>query len=99
MSWCLAYLRRQAPLISELVQWREIVENPERPSVRGRDQVMIFDDQVIDRHDWQVPLQRLPDSPSVKGDIDAGFRASIQQTASPWVLTDDTCKIVVRDAA
>ena len=93
MRWCLAYL------ISELVQRCEVVENPERPSVRGHDQIMIFDDQIIDRHHWQVPLQRLPGDTVVKRDIDAGFRTGIEQTTSPWVLTDDACKIMVWDAA
>src|SRR2546428_11297481 len=60
---------------------------------------MIFDDQIVDRHHWQVPLQRLPGDTVVKRDIDAGFRAGIQQTASPRVLTDDARKIVAWDAA
>src|SRR5438874_1303752 len=92
MCWRLAHL------VSELMQWCEIIENPERPSVRGHDQVLLFDDQIVDRHYWQVPLQRLPGSPIVKGDIDPRFRTGIEQTTPPWVLTDDARKIVVRDA-
>ena len=92
-------MRRGLPdTISELMQWCQIIENPERPPVRGRHQVVLFHYQVVDRHDRQVALQGLPGRTLVKGDVETRFRAGIEQTASRRILTDHTRKIVGRDA-
>jgi hypothetical protein len=68
--------------IGELAQRRDIVENPERASVRGQHEIVVFDDQIVDRRDRQVDLQRAPVRSVVEGDEDAALGAGIEQAFS-----------------
>ena len=46
--------------VGELAQRCDIVEDPERAAVSGRDQVAVLDREVVDRDERQVAPQRLP---------------------------------------
>ena len=70
----------------QLAQGREVVEDPERPAVRGDHQIIVFDHQVVDGSGRQVQLERLPATAVVKRHEDADFRAGIEQALALGVL-------------
>ena len=74
--------------VGELPQRREVVEDPERPAMRGRHEIVGVDAQVAHTHARQVELQRLPPRAVVHRDVHAGLRCSEQQTAPDDVLPD-----------
>ena len=43
-----------------LAKHRQVIENPEGPAMRARDQVALLHGQVVHRHRRQVALERLP---------------------------------------
>ncbi len=47
-------------VVCELIQGGQIVQNPKRPAMRRDHQVLLFDDQIVNRHHRQVTLHRLP---------------------------------------
>src|ERR1017187_3462757 len=51
---------RTLRLARNLPQWRDVVENPERSSVRGYEQVIPMNGNVADGGHRQIQLQRLP---------------------------------------
>ena len=79
-----------------LVQWRQVVEDPERAPVRRHDQVGALDDEVVDRRDGKVALQRLPAGAVVEGHVDAELGPDVQQTLAIRVLSDDAAELVRR---
>src|SRR5258708_29605188 len=46
--------------VGELLQWGQVIEDPEGPAVRRGHEVVVLDHEVVNRHDREVALQRLP---------------------------------------
>ena len=65
--------------VGQLMKRRDVVEDPERPSLRGGDEIVVLDRQVGDRYDRQIELQRLPLRAVVQRVVDAGLRAREEQ--------------------
>ena len=64
--------------VIQLAQWRDIVQHPERATVRGGDQVAAVDREVADRRHRQVELQRLPVVAVVERHVDARLGTGVQ---------------------
>ena len=75
----------------ELSQRGDVVEHPERPSVRRDDQVAPVDRDVAHRAARQVELQRLPAPAVVERHVDADLGAGEQQAPSHRILADRAC--------
>ena len=62
------FVKSVAALIADidLVQRRQVVENPEAATLGRRDEVLLLHRQVGDGHLGQVELERLPLAPSSK---------------------------------
>ena len=45
--------------------------------MRGGDQIVVLDQQVVNRRDRQIQLQGLPAGAIIEGDVDARFRARV----------------------
>src|SRR5262249_25516894 len=54
-----------------LLKRREVVEDPERSSLRRGDQVVVLDREVGDRDDREVALKSFPMGAAVEGDVEA----------------------------
>ena len=65
--------RRTSHLRCDLAQGRDVIENPERATMCGNDQVTVLHHQIVDRTDRQVKLQRLPVVAIVQREIDSQF--------------------------
>src|SRR5437660_11678609 len=76
------------PLSAGLAQGRDVVEDPERASVGGHYEVIILDHQIVNWRVWQIQLQGLPVCAIVEGNVDAGFRASIEHLLLAGILSD-----------
>src|SRR5205807_9832787 len=72
------------------LQRRDVVEHPERPALCSRYEISILDREVGDRDHGQIELERLPPRAAVKRIVDAGFRASEQQTPTRGILPNRT---------
>src|ERR1700704_3664095 len=72
----------------ELAQGRNIVQNPESPSMGGDNKIVVLDDQIMHRRNGQVELEGLPRIAVVDGKEDAKFRASKEQAFFDWVFAD-----------
>ena len=62
------------------------------------DEVIFFDQEVIDRCNGQIGLPALPVSAIIQRDVDTTFRATVEQTGLCRVSANDTRVIVQRDA-
>ena len=54
--------------VVKLVQWCQVIEDPQGASLRGDHEVILLHIQVGDGYLWQVLLQALPDVAIVKRD-------------------------------
>ena len=72
----------------ELAERRDVVEDPESSSVRGRDQVVVLDDDIAHRARRHIQTERLPVIAVVKRDEDLLFRAREKQALAHRVLAD-----------
>src|SRR5438034_8325994 len=69
--------------VGQLLQRRQVIENPERPAVRRGDEVVVLDYQVVNWHNGEVTLQRLPARAVVKGYVYAELAAGVEQAPPP----------------
>jgi hypothetical protein len=72
----------------ELLKWREVVQDPNPPTVGAHDQIikMRLDSEPMHRCTRQVPLERLPIDSVVQRNIDPVFGAGIQEPSSVRVF-------------
>jgi len=82
---------RLADALIELLQRRQIVQNPEAASVGGDHEIIevLLNHHAVDGRMGQVLLQRLPVIAFVKGDIQRVLGAEIQQAAPNGILAND----------
>ena len=74
--------------VAELAQRTHIIQNPERPPMRGDYKVVAFDHEIVYRGSRQIQFQRPPVRPIVEGNVDAVFGASIEQSALFGIFAD-----------
>jgi hypothetical protein len=89
--------RRRRRLRVELAQRRQVVEDPERPAVRARDEVATPHDEVADRAVGQIELQRLPALAVVERHEHARLGAGVEQPAPLGVLAHDVDETAARN--
>src|SRR2546425_10414514 len=65
---------------AQLLERRQVVEDPERSAVRSRDEGVVVDRKVAHRRGRQAELQRLPVIPLVEGDGDTQLGPGVQQS-------------------
>src|SRR6185369_2360115 len=70
-------------------QW-QVVENPERTSLRCDHQLLLtfLDREIRYRHDRQIQLQRLPPFAVIKRDVHSGFGTRVEQSAFIRILSN-----------
>ena len=81
-----------------LAQRRDIVEDPESAAMGGHNQVIALHQEVMDRRDGQVQLQRLPGCAVVQREEDAKLSARIEQAPSHRVLAHRMHHCALRQA-
>ncbi len=85
-------LKRTAPAAVavgvELAERRDVVEDPEAAAVRGRDEVVVLDDDVAHRARGHVQTERLPAAAVVEGDEDLALGGGEKEPAAARVLAD-----------
>src|SRR5207237_4411234 len=82
---------------SELAERLNVVEHPESASVCGNDESVVVYEQVVNRHDRQLLLQRLPVRAVIERGVDSALGASEEQAALFVVRTDDAREFIVRN--
>src|SRR5207249_2684388 len=70
---------RTRDLRSVLPQRLQVVEDPERATVRAEHEVVVLDHEVVDGNDRQVAAKSLPAAAVVERDVRAGLGAGVQQ--------------------
>src|SRR5450759_1822568 len=70
---------RASDLRTHLTERGKVVENPERASVRRRDQVAFLDGEIVNGNDRQVAPQRLPVGAVVERYPDPSLRSCVQE--------------------
>ncbi len=85
--------------IGELAQRRDIIQDPERAPVGGHDQIVVLNDQVVDRCNREIDLQRAPVRPVVERDKDAALGPGIEQAFLLRVFADSAHKSSIGDSS
>src|SRR2546429_8400310 len=78
-----------------LPQRRDVIQNPERASVRGNNQIISMNRQVAHGGVREVEFERLPVIAVVEGNVDGPFRARKQQSLSPGIFAYDVARASV----
>src|SRR5260370_2243608 len=94
--WCEHVGRGLLYLIVQLAQRRDIIENPERAPMCSRDEIAIFDEEVVDGNSGQVQLQGVPVFAIVGRDVDAGLRPRVEQPTPSGTSADHAATVIVR---
>src|SRR5579875_257295 len=81
-----------------LAQRRDVIQYPERASMRSSDEIVVLDGQVVNGHDGQIALQRLPVRAIIKRDEDAYLGSGIEQAAALRVFANDARESVLGNA-
>src|SRR5512133_1696283 len=63
----------------ELTERLEVVEDPKRAAMRGDDQVVVVNDEVVDGRDRKVQVQRLPSLAIVERNVGASLSPGVEQ--------------------
>src|SRR5579864_1801661 len=84
-------------IVGELANGRKVIQNPERTPVRGKYQVVVFDDQVVDGNSRKIELQGTPLGAVVKRDKHAGFGPGVQKAALFGIFADGANEGVIRN--
>src|SRR5262249_1354171 len=71
----------RASAVTEFAQGRDIVKDPERSSMSGKHEVVIFYGEIVNWNRGQVQLQRTPVSAIIKRHEHAHLSSGIDQTA------------------
>ena len=65
--------------ICSLPQRSDVVENPERASVRGNDQIFAVNREIANRCDRKIQLQRLPVVAVIEGNVNSELGSGKEQ--------------------
>ena len=76
----------------------DVIQDPERPSLGRRYQVIVVYAQISDRNPGKIKLQRLPLPTIIERHVHPRFGACIEQAPLLRILTDNTGKGFVADA-
>ena len=76
-------------------QRRDIVKDPESPSMGCHHQIIVLYLHMHHDYRWQIILQRLPYVSIVERNVGAGFRSCIQQPGPHRVLANDPGVVIV----
>ena len=74
----------------DLLQWCEVVEDPEGAALGRGDEIVVLDLEVGDGDGGQVKPQRLPALAVVERNVHSGLGARVEQTSADRVLAHDT---------
>ena len=83
---------------ADLAQRAQIVQNPERTAVSGDGEVVIVNDEVVNRRVRKIVLKRLPVRAVVKGNPDAGLGPRVKQSFAPGIFAHGVDVGIVRQA-
>ena len=89
--------RRRRDIVRQLVERRQVVQDPEGTALGGQDQILLVDHQVGDRRHREVELQRLPVPPVVERDEHPVFGAGVEESLPVRVLAHHPHELVGRD--
>src|SRR5437867_2538946 len=64
----------------------------------GNDQIIVFNDEIPDRGDRQIHLQRLPLVAVIEGDVDSVLSASKKQSFPYWIFAHNVDIGALRNA-
>src|SRR5579859_929149 len=67
--------------------------------MRGSDKVAVLHYKVVNRHDGQVQLERLPVRAIIERDVYARLGSRVEQAAPRGVFADRTGEVVLGDAS
>src|ERR1051326_1462666 len=82
----------------ELLERRDVVHDPERPAVRGDDEIALLEREIVDRHDRQIELQLLPVGAVVGREPHAALGPRDEQTTPLRILAHDARELSRVDA-
>ena len=85
-------------LIVQLMQRRQVVENPEAAALRREHQILVRHLDVGDRRDGQVQLEGLPVRAVVERDVHAELGAGVEQAGAIGIFAHDARRLIGRDA-
>ncbi len=60
-----------------LAEGSDIIERPKGAAMRGHDQIIAFNGEIVNGCGWQIEFQRLPAPAIIERNVDAVFRARI----------------------
>ena len=81
-----------------LPQRRQVVENPKRASIRGRNQIIVMHSKITHGHYRQIELQRCPVLTSVERHVHTCFSARVNQSFACRIFAHDASDACVRQA-
>ena len=82
----------------ELAQWSDVVEDPESPSVRRHDEIIILNDEIAHRGRRQIQPQRLPLRAVIERHINALFRSREKQSFALGIFAHGVHRLARRDS-
>ncbi len=80
-----------------LIQRRDVIQHPERATVGSGDQVGALHDQIVNRADRQVALERLPVLAVVERDVDTLLGPGVEQPLLVGIFADGPGEVVLRN--
>ena len=90
--------RRTRDIRTHLPQCGEIVEYPERAPVGCGDEIAFLDRKIVDRHDRQIALERLPACAGIERHPDPALGPRVQQTPALGIFAHDSREFRCWDA-
>ena len=90
--------RRSGDRFVYLMQRRQVVENPERPALRRKHEIVVRDLDIGDRRVRQIQLEGLPVRAVIERNVHAEFGARVEQAGAIGILADDARGLVRGDA-
>ena len=85
-------------LAAELVQRRQVVENPERPALRGDHQILVRDLDIGNGRHGQVQLEGLPVAAVIERNVHAEFGSGVEQAGAVGIFAHHAGGLVGGDA-
>ena len=92
-------MRRRYGLRRQFSKRGDVVQDPERAPVGREHQIALGHDEIGDRRDGHVQLQRLPAAAVVERDVHAELAAGVEQPLAHRILSHDANEVVGRNAA
>jgi hypothetical protein len=82
-----------------LAEGRDVVEDPHGAAMGTTHQVVVFDDEIINRTNGQVELEQFPTVAAIERHVEIGFGAGKQQAFAHGVFTDNPYEMVASNPA